>query len=53
MLTRQQILDLIAEEKSKYSTYMQSCAYYKIDPDPIATTKCQSKIDLLENLLKS
>jgi hypothetical protein len=53
MLSKQQVLDLIVEEKNKYSAYIQLCSYYKIDPDPIATVKCSAKVETLEYMLKS
>lgn len=52
MLSKQIILDLIVEEKEKYSSYIQLCALYKIDPNIIATAKCSTKVETLENLLK-
>jgi len=53
MLSKDNILDLISDEKNKYSLYLQSCTYYKIDPDPLATVKCSAKIEVLEHILKS
>lgn len=53
MLSKQHILDLIIEEKEKYSAYVQLCTYYKIDPNPIAMVKCSVKIETLEHILKS
>lgn len=53
MLSKQQILDLIAEEKNKYSSYLQLCSYYKIEPDPVAIIKCSTKVETLEFMLKS
>ncbi len=53
MLSKQHILDLIADEKEKYSSYLQLCTYYKIDPDPLATVKCLAKIETMEHMLKS
>lgn len=53
MWSKQQLLDLITEERNKYSTYMQLCTYYAIAPDRVAIAKSSSKIDTLECLLKS
>jgi hypothetical protein len=53
MLSKQHILDLIAEEKNKYSAYLQLCTYYKIEPDLIALAKCSIKTETLEYMLKS
>lgn len=52
MLSKQQILDLITEEKNKYSSYLQFCAYYKIEPDPMVTVKCSTKVETLDFILK-
>ena len=43
---------MITEERNKYSSYVQLCAFYKIEPDPIATNKCLSKVEILETILK-
>lgn len=53
MLSKQQILDLITEEKNKYSSYLQLCSYYKVEPDPIVNAKCLTKVETLEFMLKS
>lgn len=53
MISKDYILDMISDEKNKYSIYMQACTYYKIDPDPFATVKCSAKIEILEHILKS
>jgi len=53
MLSKQNILDLIADEREKYSSYLQLCTYYKINPDSIVTIKCSVKIETLEHMLKS
>jgi hypothetical protein len=53
MISKQQILELISEEKEKHSSYLQLCAYYKIEPDPIAIAKCSTKVETLDHMLKS
>ena len=52
MLSKQQILDLLTEEKNQYATYLLCCAQYKIEPDSVAQAKALSKIETLECLLK-
>ncbi len=52
MLSKQHILDLIAEEKERYSAYTQLCAFYKIEPNSLATVKCLAKIETMEHMLK-
>ena len=52
MLSKQHILDLIVEEREKYSSYVQLCTYYKIETDPLATVKCLAKIETMEHMLK-
>lgn len=52
MLSREKVLELIAEEKDKYSSYLQLCAFYKIEPHPIAYAKCLAKTEILEHILK-
>jgi hypothetical protein len=52
-MSRKDIMDLIADERNKYSAYLQLCTYYKVDPDPMVLTKCSTKIETLELILKS
>lgn len=52
MITKDKVLSLIAEEKEQYNLYMQSCAYYNIDPDQLAKARHLSKIETLEVMLK-
>lgn len=52
MLSKQQILVMIAEEKTRYSSYLQLCSYYKVEPDLVVAAKHLSVIDTLDNILK-
>lgn len=51
-LSKEDLMDLISEEKNKYSLYLSLCAYYKIEPGQVANTKCSSKTEVLEAILK-
>lgn len=52
-ISKQQILDLLTDEKNRHASYIQLCAYYKVEPDPLVLAKCLSKTETLEHILKS
>jgi hypothetical protein len=52
MITREDILALITEEKELFAEYSKACTRYKITQDPIAIAVKDGKIELLQMLLK-
>ena len=50
-IPREYLLELIAEEKDQYNSYLQLCRYYQINPDRLATASFQARINLLEKVL--
>lgn len=51
MLSRDDLLNLISDEKNKYSSYLQLCQYFKVKADPLVTLRHQSQIETLEMVL--
>lgn len=49
--TRDDLLDLLAQEKESFALYERLCAAYKTKPDPIAIAVSKAKIELLQQLL--
>ncbi len=45
-------MELITEEKDRYSSYIALCAQYNIEPDKSATIQCSTKIEVLEAIMK-
>jgi hypothetical protein len=52
MIDRDEILSLIAEEKEIFSEYTQLCRNYQIMPDPIAVSRSQGRLDILQKILQ-
>jgi len=52
MVTRELILDLIAEEKSEFAEYTKQCNHYQVQIDPLAVARKDGRIEILQRLLK-
>ena len=48
---RAEMMEISSEEQEKYNLYLQLCKYYKIDPNPLATSAWQAKNEILTRLL--
>lgn len=52
IISREKLLDIVAEEKETYIKYLQSCAKYQVNPDPLATSKHHGMMEILNRLLQ-
>jgi len=52
VLSKDNILDLISNEKEKFNEYSLLCTHYKIQQDPLAVARYSSTIEALEMILK-
>lgn len=50
-VSRSIIMSLLTEEKERYSSYLQLCAHYQVNPDTMVTAASKAKIETLEQLL--
>ena len=50
--SREYLLNLLATEKETLASYERLCAYYKIDPHPIAMATASAKIEILTLLIR-
>jgi hypothetical protein len=51
LLLKEDILTLIAEEKDQFNQYIQLCAHYNIQIDPIAAAMSKATVGTLNQLL--
>lgn len=52
MTPKELLLSLISEEKERFGEYVQLCALYQIQPDPIAMARHQGKLEVLQMLMQ-
>ena len=52
MITKENLLTLISEEKNVFAQYSQSCAQYQIDLDPLAEARHRGRLEALQALLQ-
>ena len=50
-VSRDVLLDLLAEEKEAFALYEQLCARYQTSPDPVAVAASKARMLLLQQLL--
>ena len=49
--SREDLVQLITEEKEYYNQYLRLCERYQIPPNQVATTVAKAKMELLQKLL--
>ena len=51
-ITKEYLMQLIAEEKEALAAYEQSCTRFKITPNSLATSVAAARIELLQDLMR-
>jgi hypothetical protein len=51
-LSKELLFSLFSQEKDLYSQYLQLCAIYQTQPDPLVTARHQGKLEILQHLLR-
>ena len=52
MITKEKLLNLISEEKDRFSKYSQICTHYNAEIDQYIYAKYISRVETLEQIVK-